>query len=126
MPQGRSFFKYGMKARGFSPGCQPKNGFIKRLDDPKKEYFDIIAYSRRLTDKEINDFELVDLNRAPTSKMSMYREFAGLTQMELSQESRVPYRTIQRLEATGIGPCSLEAAIRIADVIGVMNLRDLF
>lgn len=53
--------KYGMRLRGFSPGCQPK-GVIRREDDPTGKYWDVIVYERKLTEKEIRDYELEDLN----------------------------------------------------------------
>lgn len=58
-------YKYGMRARGCSPGAQPKDGFIDREDDPLGEYHDVISYSRRLTDQELTDYELDDLRRGP-------------------------------------------------------------
>ena len=51
-------YKYGMRLRGFSPMCQPKEGFIRREDDMTEKYYDIIVYNRQLTEKEINDYEL--------------------------------------------------------------------
>lgn len=51
-------YYYGMKMRGFSLGCQPKDGFVERLDDRHGDYYDIIAYDRPLTDREIEDYEL--------------------------------------------------------------------
>ena len=49
---------YGMRLRGFSIGCQPKEGFYERVDDPDNRYWDIIIYDRPLTDKEIDDYDL--------------------------------------------------------------------
>ena len=54
-------FKYGMRLRGFSPGCQPK-GVMRREDDPTGKYWGIIIYDRELTRKELVDYELDDLN----------------------------------------------------------------
>lgn len=51
------FYKYGMRLRGFSPGCQPK-GVAERQDDITGRYWDIIIYNRRLSEKEIGDYEL--------------------------------------------------------------------
>lgn len=51
-------YRYGMRLRGFSPGCQPMNGLIRREDDPFGEYWDILIYNRRLTDREVKDYEL--------------------------------------------------------------------
>lgn len=51
-------YRYGMRNRGFSPACQPKEGFYKREDDPDGKYFDIIIYTRKLTEAELKDYEL--------------------------------------------------------------------
>ena len=51
-------FKYGMRLRGFSIGCQPKEGFIRREDDPTGRYWDIIIYDRPLTDDETRHYSL--------------------------------------------------------------------
>lgn len=49
-------YKYGMRLRGFSPMCQPSG--VWRREDGNKEYYDFILYRRKLTDKEIRDYEL--------------------------------------------------------------------
>ena len=49
-------YKYGMRSRGFSPLCQPMNGFIRREDSTK--YYDVIVYNRELTEKELRDYQL--------------------------------------------------------------------
>ena len=51
-------YKYGMRLRGFSIGCQPKEGFYEVKEDKTGKYWDILIYSRKLTDKEIKDYEL--------------------------------------------------------------------
>lgn len=50
--------EYGMRLRGFSIGCQPKEGLIRREDDPSRKYYDILIYNRFLTDQELKDYEL--------------------------------------------------------------------
>lgn len=55
-------FEYGMRLRGFSIGCQPKQGFLERKDDPTGKYHDIIVYDRPLTAKECEEYELDGLN----------------------------------------------------------------
>jgi len=54
-------YRYGMRLRGFSPGCQPKEGLVGREDGGMK-YHDIVVYSRPLSDRELDDYELDDLN----------------------------------------------------------------
>ncbi|WP_428025076.1 hypothetical protein [Arcobacter sp.] len=57
-----NFFKYTYRSRGFSPSCQPMNGLINH--ENQKEYkFEVLTYNRKLTCKEIAEFELIDLNR---------------------------------------------------------------
>ena len=54
-------FKYTYRSRGYSIGCQPSKGLI----DSKNETgynFEVITYNRKLTCREISDFELIDLN----------------------------------------------------------------
>ena len=49
---------YGMRLRGFSPGCQPMSGLLSREDDTTGKYYDLLTYSRKLSDKEVSDYEL--------------------------------------------------------------------
>ena len=51
-------YVYGMRNRGFSPGAQPKEGLVDAETDPFDEYWNILVYNRRLTDKECKDYEL--------------------------------------------------------------------
>lgn len=50
--------RYGMRLRGFSIGCQPMDGFIRREDDPTGKYWDIVVYDRALTDDEARHYSL--------------------------------------------------------------------
>ena len=65
-------YKYGMRLRGFSIGCQPKQGLIERMDDPSGRYYDILAYDRQLTEKELADYELDDLNEGSKAMAKYY------------------------------------------------------
>jgi hypothetical protein len=56
-------YAYGMKLRGFSIGCQPKEGLIERIDDNSGTFYDILIYGRKLSEKEISDYELVYLGK---------------------------------------------------------------
>lgn len=51
-------YKYGMRLRGFSIGCQPMKGFVERQDDRTGWYHDILIYDRKLTDEELAAYEL--------------------------------------------------------------------
>ena len=50
-------YKYGMKERGFSIGCQPMRG-LKDWQDAEGRYYSILSYDRELTEQEVNDYEL--------------------------------------------------------------------
>ena len=56
-------YRYGMKYRGFSIGCQPMKGLEGRQDDPAGKYHDILVYDRELTDKELDEYELEYLGK---------------------------------------------------------------
>ena len=56
---------YGMRLRGFSPGCQPMSGLVRCMDSEDKKsfltaerYHDVLLYSRQLTAEECRDYEL--------------------------------------------------------------------
>lgn len=52
------FFKYGMRLRGFSIGCQPMDGLVEHHDDATGKYHDILVYDRTLSAQEMIDYEL--------------------------------------------------------------------
>ncbi len=52
------YYLYGMRLRPFGIACQPKKGFVQRLDDTTGRYWDILVYDRELTDKEVSDYDL--------------------------------------------------------------------
>jgi len=54
-------YKYGMRLRGFSLGCQPMNGLIRREDSSSKRYYDVLVYDRPLTETECRNYELDSL-----------------------------------------------------------------
>lgn len=56
-------YKYGMRLRGFSIGCQPMKGLVERVDDPRGRYHDILIYDRMLTGDEVADYELTYLGK---------------------------------------------------------------
>jgi hypothetical protein len=51
-------FKYGMRLRGFSIGCQPMKGFVERLHDASGRYHDLLVYDRELSQGEVESYEL--------------------------------------------------------------------
>ena len=59
----KELYKYGMRLRGFSIGCQPKEGLVERIDDHTGRYYDILVYDRMLTGTEVADYELTYLGK---------------------------------------------------------------
>ena len=53
--------RYGMRLRGFSPGCQPMSGLDHAEDDTAGRYYNILVYNRKLTEEEVRDYELDSL-----------------------------------------------------------------
>ena len=58
-------YLYGMRLRGFSPATFPQKGFIECLQEKEfkqlktlNRYHDILAYERKLTELEIQGYEL--------------------------------------------------------------------
>ena len=60
-------YLYGMRLRGFSPGAQPKDGFSHVLDEFSslrflmnngRPYWNVLAYNRKLNDKETHNYDL--------------------------------------------------------------------
>ena len=52
------WYYYGMRLRGFSARCQPKEGYIDRRDDDTGKYWDILIYNRELTEDELKTYDL--------------------------------------------------------------------
>lgn len=53
--------RYGMKNRGFSIGCQPLRELIMYEPDKTGKYYDILIYGRKLTEREVSDYELEEI-----------------------------------------------------------------
>ena len=55
-------YYYGMRLRGFAPGCQPMTGLIGMQDILPRgqytQYKDVLIYDRPLTTDELKDYEL--------------------------------------------------------------------
>lgn len=56
-------YKYGMKLRGYSIGCQPMQGLVSVYDDVHGRYHDVLEYDRILTGEEVAQYELTYLGK---------------------------------------------------------------
>jgi len=52
-----TLYKYGMRLRGFSPGCQPKDG-LRSAEEGAGRYHDFVLYDRKLTVAECEAYDL--------------------------------------------------------------------
>ena len=79
-------FKYTYRTRGFSIGCQPKV-FIK-FEEGEHE-FETIYYDRKLTKKEIEEYELIDLNDNSKNKYKVNIEEVLSKTIEIEAETEL-------------------------------------
>ena len=54
-------YLYGMRLRGYAPGCQPKEGLVN-VYYGNSQYHNLISYNRRLTKEEMKQYELDYIN----------------------------------------------------------------
>ena len=54
----RILYTYGMRLRGYSPGCQPKEGLVIVSDDILDEYHTILYYDHNLPEEVCEIYEL--------------------------------------------------------------------
>ena len=73
-----TIYKYGMKSRPYSIGCQPMQNLIEAQEDPAGIYWNILLYSAPLTPEEINHYSLVDLQQKPGIKAALIDLYKGL------------------------------------------------
>lgn len=53
------FYRYGMRLRGFSIGCQPMAGLVDWADcDSNSRYYSILVYDRKLSREEASEYDL--------------------------------------------------------------------
>lgn len=79
-------YKYGMRLRGFSLGCQPMNGFVERQDDTTRKYHDILLYNRQLTEEELKNYELDYLGCICTTWEELLIKFANQIKLAFYEE----------------------------------------
>lgn len=58
-------YYYGMRLRGFSPGCQPMEGLLRREDDWTGKYWDILVYDRELNYIQLEHYDLDFIGMEP-------------------------------------------------------------
>ena len=105
-------YRYGMRLRGFAPLTFPPFGFVRREDDPSGNYYDILVYDVKLTDKVIEEYELDYL---PTQEQRIdeiavkldkvyeemdpynYRDYDGSVELAKGILKEDPYTVIEEL-----------------------------
>ena len=99
------------------------DGLIGVSED--KKYHSILVYNRKLTDDEIANFELDDLNNNTYSNnFKKRRHEKGLTVQQIADRASCSKKTIELYDSKGINGCAVERAIKIADILNC-DVRDL-
>ena len=117
-------YKYGMRLRGFAPGCQPMDGLVeaqegKCMGDSRMRYHNILLYNRKLTEDEIRDYELDDLNDVQRSNLHRIRVDLGLTVRELAKLCDMSPRQMEYYDqyVGKLNRAACENVIKIAKVL---------
>ena len=108
-------YRYRITVEG---GRLPKKGYVKTDPDG------IVVYDRILKFREIAKYNLIDLN-TDIKKLTKYRVSAGLRQETLAELTGISIKTIQGWEFRGMQSANLINSVKIADALGVKDLRDL-
>lgn len=73
-----NIYKYAMKYRGFSIGCQPIQNLIEAQEDPTGKYYNILLYSEPLTPEQIQSYQLIDMQPQPEIKEILINLYKAL------------------------------------------------
>lgn len=117
--------RYGMRLRGFSPGCQPKAGLLRREDSTNSAWYDILVYDRRLTAKELDDFELDEIHAEPFGeRLKALRKQLGMTQEALAKHYDMSKRNIQNWEVDHREPPEWAGELLLADMMKLLEKKN--
>ena len=95
----------------------PKKGLLKVEDG-------VAVYDRLLKTREISKYKLIDLN-TQVKKITKHRVSAGMKQETLAELTGISIKTIQGWEFRGMNSANLVNCVKVADALGVKDLRDL-
>ena len=85
---GKCVWEYGMRLRGYSPGCQPGNGLIE-VKPGYHGYHNILVYDRPLTGEEVREYELDSMGvYAPCDVLKVYHIKRGFQTQSSCIEAR--------------------------------------
>lgn len=73
-----SIYKYGMRCRPYSIGCQPMQNLIEAQEDPTQKYWNILLYSEPLSPEQIAHYSLTDLQPQPDIKTMLIDLYKAL------------------------------------------------
>ena len=113
-------FKYGMRLRGFSIGCQPKEGFVERRDDDTGKYYDILVYDRPLTVKEMSGYDLDRLFNYTEIKDQRQQEFNQLPFFFAFSDKQLE----EELAKRGLTLADTSKIVRFQNIPGTFALKD--
>lgn len=70
MKEKKNVYLYGMRLRGFAPGCQPMDGLTRGRPDPTGQYHDLLMYNRPLTEAEETQYDLTYIGNIGTLEVT--------------------------------------------------------
>ena len=71
-------YKYGMRSRPYSIGCQPMENLIDIQDDNTGKYWNILEYSTPLTQEQIKHYSLDDLQAQEDIEALLFNLYKAL------------------------------------------------
>ena len=118
-------YRYGMRLRGFSPGCQPMSGLDHAEDDATGRYYNILVYNRKLTEEEVRDYELDYLEkehkkmaRSEALKKAQERYNQATLKIYLRLHRVSDANMVERITDSGMTPQEYLRALIRADIDG--------
>ena len=85
---------------------------------------DILLMPRLMRPKELKKYDLDDLNTG-FKKLTIYRTSVNMKQQELADLTGLSIKTIQSWEIRGMNEAKAIRVVKVADALGVKDLRDL-
>lgn len=110
-------YKYGMRLRGFSPGCQPKAGLLRREDCHNNDYYDILVYNRKLNEEEILNYELDEIHDYDfQNRFRALRKQLGLSQVMFAKHYGISRRNVENWEMGIAAPPEWSGKLLLAEM----------
>lgn len=114
-------YLYGMKNRGYSLGCQPRKGLVERKDSDNKDYFDLLVYSRKLTEEEVKSYELElieELEEKEVKMINLTKKQEELKERTISLANK-GFGSIEESDSKATYTAKLERDVKVTDTMNI-------